>query len=235
MYGVWKGIKARCCCKTNKYYKRYGLRGIKVCKEWSEDFFSFWKWAIENGYKQGLTIDRINNNGDYCPQNCRWADVYQQANNKRTNILITYKGKTKTLKEWCRTLSLNYSRTLNRIRIGWDEIDALTKPQQKNRIYTIEGISKTIKEWCVLYSIDSKTVNSRLRKGWDIKKAITEPLMLDNKRYVKIGEEIKPLREWHAIYSLNYDVFYNRVKKGWNEERALITPKDLSKVRIRKC
>lgn len=83
LYGIWSKMKSRCYNAHNKDYKDYGGRGIKICKEWQKDFINFYNWAMNNNYKKDLSIDRIDVNGDYCPKNCRWADAYTQASNKR--------------------------------------------------------------------------------------------------------------------------------------------------------
>jgi hypothetical protein len=119
-------MKQRCYNENHSSYKRYGGRGITVCDEWKNDFVEFRNWAINNGYKDGLTLDRINNNGDYEPSNCRWATLLEQANNKSNNRYITYDGETKTYSEWCRIK--NYNRHLIQERINmyhWSEKDAL--------------------------------------------------------------------------------------------------------------
>lgn len=118
--GVHRNMKNRCADPNDKSYKNYGGRGITVCKEWQK-FTNFFEWAIDNGYKQGLTIDRIDNNGNYCPENCRWADKYVQMNNKIDNILISYNGKSQSLRAWCRELQLPYRKTHKRYTMyGWN-------------------------------------------------------------------------------------------------------------------
>ena len=100
IYRIWSGIKTRCLNKNDNSYKYYGERGIKICEEWKNSFEIFYNWAISNGYKEDLTIDRINNNGNYCPENCRWITMKEQNRNKRNNLIIELDGEAKTLAEW---------------------------------------------------------------------------------------------------------------------------------------
>lgn len=118
LYHCWTDMKRRCYDTNGKNYPEYGKRGIKVCDEWYNDFIAFHNWAINNGYDDNLTIDRIDVNGNYEPNNCRWATIKQQANNKRTTINITIGDITKSLKQWCRDLNLNYSMIYARYRKG---------------------------------------------------------------------------------------------------------------------
>ena len=111
IYHIWQGIRYRCYTKTCSTYKNYGAKGIKVCEDWNKSFENFYFWAIQNGYNDTLTIDRINPNGDYEPSNCRWASWEVQSNNK--NILPTntsgYVGVSwsKTHKKWLCNISIN--------------------------------------------------------------------------------------------------------------------------------
>lgn len=114
IYNIWSGMKCRCSATANTEYPRYSGRGIKICDEWN-DFINFYNWAINNGYDTNLTIDRIDNDGDYCPENCRWVDNYVQQNNKSTSHFVTYNNITHTLAEWSRILSMHPSTLWQRV------------------------------------------------------------------------------------------------------------------------
>ena len=105
LYEIWKNMIRRVRGKQRR--KNYYDRGITICKDWL-DFVNFYEWAQKSGYKENLTIDRIDNNKGYYPENCRWATNIEQANNKTTNRFITYQGRTETLANWARILNINY-------------------------------------------------------------------------------------------------------------------------------
>ena len=114
IYHIWQGMKARCYNVNDSHFHRYGGRGIVVCEEWKYSFQAFYEWAINNGYSEDLTIDRINNDGNYEPSNCRWATPKEQANNRNTNIYITIGNETKTLLYWCNMFKIDYRTVLAR-------------------------------------------------------------------------------------------------------------------------
>ena len=129
LYEVWKTMRQRCGNPKNRAYHNYGGRGICVCNEWKSNFQSFYEWSMNNGYKQGLTIDRIDVNGNYCPENCRWVNRRIQANNMRVNKLITYNGETDTLANWARRLNIKYGTLEGRLKgYGWPVEKAFTTP-----------------------------------------------------------------------------------------------------------
>ncbi len=99
LYKTWQNMKTRCYNQRNKNYKYYGERGIMLCDEWKDDFKAFHDWAMQNGYNDTLTIDRIDVNGDYEPSNCRWVTMKEQGRNKRNNVIVEYQGKRMLLKE----------------------------------------------------------------------------------------------------------------------------------------
>ena len=122
LYSVWKAMRQRCNNNKNKDYKWYGEKGIKVCKEW-DDFEVFYNWAINNGYEDGLTIDRIDTKGDYCPDNCRWITIQEQQNNKSNCRIIEYKGEVNTLTYFSKKYHIKRSTLYDRIFIKNYSVD----------------------------------------------------------------------------------------------------------------
>ena len=117
LYKVWLGMKERC---NNKNNKNYGGRGIKVCDEWKNNYLTFKKWSLKNGYDKNKSrkeqvLDRINNNGNYEPNNCRWTTQKMNCRNKRNNSFVTINDKTKILSEWSEELNVNISTLYHRI------------------------------------------------------------------------------------------------------------------------
>ena len=126
IYQEWQGMKGRCNNPHDPRYDRWGGRGIKVCDEWQNSFEAFYNWAMANGYKDDLTIDRIDNDGNYEPSNCRWATQQEQSRNRSSNIKITIGNSTRTLMEWCSIFNVNYKNVRDRYwRNGFSSIDDL--------------------------------------------------------------------------------------------------------------
>ena len=119
IYKIWQGIKKRCYRKSFSKYNCYGGRGITVCNEWKNDFMSFYKWAMANGYKDNLSIDRIDVNGNYEPSNCRWATQKEQMRNTRRNKFIEYGGKVHCVSEWAEILGINPEKLFYRLYNVW--------------------------------------------------------------------------------------------------------------------
>lgn len=122
-YTVWRTMRQRCLYKKHKSFDRYGGRGIRICKEWD----SFELFFADMGAKpKGMTLGRIDNEGDYCKQNCRWETPLEQANNKSSNVFITFGGQTKTIAEWARSQNIRSDTLRFRLKSGWDIEKALT-------------------------------------------------------------------------------------------------------------
>jgi hypothetical protein len=131
LYRIWFNIKCRCYKSSFPDYARYGGRGIKVCDEWKDNFQAFYDWSTSNGYLENLTIDRIDNDGDYSPQNCRWVNTEVQNNNTRRNYYITLNGETLTLSQWAKKCGINRNTLYSRItKYGWSVERALTEKEE---------------------------------------------------------------------------------------------------------
>ena len=133
IYAEWQSIKSRCLNENNTRWADYGGRGITICDDWRDSFQSFFDWSIENGYREDLSIDRIDNDGPYNPENCRWVTSEVQARNRRTNINITIGNSTRTLMEWCDIFEIDYKAAYNRyIRNKDCTLEGLFNFRQKN-------------------------------------------------------------------------------------------------------
>lgn len=131
LYKIWSGMRSRCYRETCGSYYNYGGRGITICEEWKENFSAFEEWAKVNGYADNLTIERIDVNGNYCPENCTWVTWQEQCNNKRNNIKLTYKGQTHNLRTWAEITQIPLKVLRDRACLrhkGWSDERILTEP-----------------------------------------------------------------------------------------------------------
>lgn len=192
LYNIWHGMKQRCYDKNLSNYPCYGGRGITVCDEWQE-FEPFYDWAMANGYKEEIlpngknkwTIDRIDNDKGYSPDNCRWADFETQNANKRPpqewrekGVFVEINGITKNLISWCKEYGLNYNTVMTRVHIRkWDWVRAITTPLQdnKSRIVEYKGETLTVAEMAQRHNVRRDMVLYRLRNGWTVEEAIETP------------------------------------------------------------
>jgi hypothetical protein len=134
LYKIWANIKTRCLNPKYPRFCDYGGRGITICNEWIESFENFSKWALNNGYADSLAIDRINNNGNYEPSNCRWVSNKINSLNKRNNLIFEYQNKKQCLKMWAEELNIDYVLLYNRIvRRKWTFEKAISTPIMTNR------------------------------------------------------------------------------------------------------
>lgn len=124
LHHCWRAMKDRVLNENEKRYQDYGGRGIKICNSWLS-FEPFMKWSLSHGYKKGLSIDRINNNGNYSPQNCRWVTAMIQQNNMRTNHIIYFNDERMTMANFCRKYNLDYSNFNARLQRGFSVHDAM--------------------------------------------------------------------------------------------------------------
>ncbi len=104
IYKTWINVKKRCYYTKNSNYSKYGGRGIKMCNSWKNDFISFYDWAMANGYNDNLTIDRIDSNGDYCPENCKWSSLYEQNQHLKHTLIFEYNGEKLSISELAKNM-----------------------------------------------------------------------------------------------------------------------------------
>lgn len=135
LYGIWKAMNQRCNNPNHRKYRYYGGKGITVCDEWAQNFQTFFEWSIENGYTDSLTIDRIDNNKGYSPENCQWETVKHQHNHTSGNRFITYNGETHSLAEWGEKVNIKPGVIWDRLARGWAVERALTtRPKGESKL-----------------------------------------------------------------------------------------------------
>lgn len=174
-YRIWKDMRARCSAPSLSHLN-YQKKGIKCCRRWQ----SFEHFLSDMGQcPVGYSLDRIDNEGDYCPENCRWASVKTQANNRgEFNIRISYKGEIHTLKEWCGILKLNYHTIYSRIKtLSMNFEDAIKYVDPRDALILWNNKYYTKKELCELYNIPLKNFYDRKRKGWPLSKILNTPVI----------------------------------------------------------
>lgn len=186
---IFGNMKARCLNSQNPSYKYYGGRGIKIYDDWLKNSNSFIEWALKNGYSDELTIDRIDNKGNYEPKNCRWVSQEIQMNNKRNNHIIFYKNEKYTISQFCKKFNLNYNTINARINeYSYTNPEDLLKPKLVEKIkkaqrmktkyfVTLNGKRKSISEWCKEFNLSYSTVINRiLVHNYTPEEAITKKL-----------------------------------------------------------
>ena len=190
-YHGWWSMMQRCYNPNHHNFKRYGARGISVCEEW-KDPSNFIAWAIQsNGeHRNGFTLDRIDNDGNYCPENCRWASPSTQSNNRKNTVKVFYNGEMVPIalvaKEHGLDANLVRARVFN---LGWSIEEALSTPirgashknpseskeKRPQKCICINGEYKTVTEWCKEFGTSRDLAFQRRSRGWDIESAIKTP------------------------------------------------------------
>lgn len=144
LYGIWVGMKTRCNNPKRKDYSYYGGKGIRVCEEWTNSYLLFKDWALSNGYAEDLTLDRIQSDKDYSPDNCRWVNRQEQSRNLASNVRLTLYGITKTMNEWSELCGLDRHTIHNRLDRGWSVEKTLTTVPHNSKKERREMTAKKI-------------------------------------------------------------------------------------------
>jgi len=180
LYFRWKGMRARCSDNINSPdFKYYTGRGIYICDEWKEDFLTFYNWSLANGYEKGLSLDRIDNDGPYSPENCRWVDCFVQGNNRRDNVWITYNGECHTIVQWSNILNIPEKVLQTRLK-KWPLERAMTEPLKMkrsgmDRFVEYKGEFKTIAALARELDIPYSRLHNSVRvKGNTVEEALQE-------------------------------------------------------------
>lgn len=125
---VWDSMKRRCYLPHATFYSEYGGRGITICDEWLESSVLFFEWSMANGYAEGLSIDRIDNDAGYSPGNCRWVDHFVQSANRRSVVNLTWNGETRNITDWAKHLGVKKGTLWMRVKMGWPVERIFTQP-----------------------------------------------------------------------------------------------------------
>lgn len=161
---IFHNIENRCYYPYAHAYENYGGRGITICKEWERNMPAFREWALNNGYKLGLSIDRIDPNGNYEPSNCRWVPLEEQLWNRRNTVYITYNGETHNVKEWSEKTGIPITTIRYRLKRGFSTEDVLHKPCRTKRKdkFTYNGETHTLAEWSRITGKSISTLYCRI-------------------------------------------------------------------------
>lgn len=208
LYNTWQNMKARCHNPKNSWYDDYGGRGIVVCPEWRDCPDVFMEWALATGYKDDLSIERIDVNGSYSPDNCEWIPMKKQAWNRRNSFMVRYKGEEKCVAEWCQLLELDEKVVRSRLQRGKSVEDAFTTP--------VERPEDSIAEQCRERGLNYHTIMSRINiYGMSVDEALDTPVV----------PKENSLRAKCTRAGMNYNTVKQRINAyGWTEEDALSTP-----------
>jgi hypothetical protein len=216
LYNIWCGILSRCNNPNDKNYKHYGGRGIKVCERWQ--IYENFEEDMLPTYEKELQIDRINNDGDYEPNNCHWVTSKENNRNKRSNVVVTAFGEDRLLVELAEEYDIEYMTLWCRIyRYNWNIEKALTTPVQNT--ITFNGKTMTTIEWSKEMGIPYQAIRRRIDKGWSIDKALTTPTNKANgtPRYIRFNGVTKNIREWSKEIGISYTTLKSRIDKGWSQ------------------
>ena len=183
LYNTWNKMKNRCNSPNSNEYKYYGGRGIKVCDEWQK-FEPFCDWALANGYSDDLSIDRIDNDGNYEPSNCRWVDFITQVNNRSSNVRFTYNGKSMTISEIARETGVSKDLLYGRLEKGYSLEDSLKYPPRElpwsssmSKYITWNGKTQNVDQWARELGMRPGALRYRLNEAkWSVEKAFTTPV-----------------------------------------------------------
>ena len=216
---IYNGMRLRCYNENNVNYKYYGGKGVTICDEWLLSFENFFDWAINNGYNENLTIDRIDSEKEYSPDNCKWSTKKEQAYNRSMSVELTLNGRTMYMTEWAEELGIDKKTLSWRYRNGWSDEEILSN--KKDIILTYNGESKNLLEWSKKTGIKKSTLWDRYNRGWEVKDILTKNTR-DREIRLTYNNEQKTISEWAQILNVPKSRLNNRYSRGWTDEEIII-------------
>ena len=225
IYHVWANMKKRCYNKNSEDYYLYGGRGIQVSKDW----FKFEKFYLDLGdVPRNKYLERINNNGNYCKENCKWATLSEQSRNTRRNHLVIYKNKTQPLINWAEELNMSYTMLRKRLREGWSIEKVFETPTNDHVHYiTYKGVTKRLVDWAKELGINKRTLRDRYLNNWSEEK-IFEPIVNhgnQSNHFITYTGITKTIGEWARYLGIKRQTLSSRIfKSKWSIEKAFETP-----------
>ena len=219
---IYNGMRLRCYNENSINYKYYGGKGVTICDEWLLSFENFFDWAINNGYNENLTIDRIDSEKEYSPDNCKWSTKKEQAYNRSMSVKLTLNGRTMYMTEWAEELEIDKKILSWRYNNGWSDEEILSRPRDyKESKLLLNGETHSMSEWSRITGIKVATISDRMKKGWSVEDALTKT---PNDREIKIthNKETRTLTEWAKMLDVPKTRLSNRYRRGWSDEEIII-------------
>lgn len=201
LYTVWCNMRRRCYYTADSSYKNYGGRGITVCDEWlgHDGFQNFWNWAYASGYDENApkgqcTLDRINVNGNYCPENCRWITMGQQARNKQNTVWVEFGGERVSLTDFSEQNEVSHGLAWGRLNRGWEPLDTMfVPPKQTPKLIEYNGEIHSQRGWAKRLNMSHSRIQYRLSHGWTVEEALGVVSPPDWKTIHARMEKLKPV------------------------------------------
>jgi len=224
-YQVWKSMKQRCFNPNNKAFINYGRRGITVCEEWKNNFLRFLSDMGRRPTDQKYDIDRIDNNGNYEPGNCRWTTRKVNANNTRKNHLVSFDGQTKTMAQWADQTGINYGTLETRLRLGkLGQETKLLNMNLKEVLLSYNGKTQNAAMWAKELGIPYDRIMARIRRGYTIERCLSTSHF--RAHLISFEGKTHSAKDWAQELGLKYQTVVSRGHRG-NTPAEILSPEAL--------
>lgn len=228
-YKTWRSMRQRCNNPNSRAYPNYGGRGITICDRWA-DFTKFYEDMGPRPTSRHC-LDRVDNDGNYCLENCRWATYVEQNRNRRSNKIISYQGQSNCLERWAEIYGVPSDTIWKRLANSWEVGEALTRPIQFQEI-TYKGNTKSVEEWAKISGISATCLRNRIRSGWAVDDLFLPPKSKPKKTRkkndpvlkVEYNGEMIPYTELSRRYDIPTNVLHSRLVTGWSVDEAVNKP-----------